>query len=1009
MGATFSRLLFSSRTFLVSFLYTIGNAAARSLETQVGAGAFGAIIAQWITGILSSSSNYIQDLYTYLFFTMYIVRREDALSIQRYVKQITEETGRFSNVVDVHKDYEALLKNDATDSDGVIHLENNYEFKPSFDKGEVVRINIDDNIIWISTPDSEQKNGQQRRMRRYAHEFDDAFGGGSGYGRGGGPGRGSHRDNDSRTSAVASHNGAISIRTMAREQYIQKAEVYITLLNVPWYQSSITGRKLIAKMLSKGRELERQDDERYTTYEIGLDTNACDQLERWLRAQNKTDKPSRIIVVDGDGIGKETDKSTTDESSDDLAKMDIDLPTYLMRSADEKELRLSFRGKAMWVSADRGIGYIIRIAGTDNGLIEQVLIEGYKLLESDIPDYTTFRFGIGSLEVKYLARWVKDMMQKEANSMVQDLRVKRKMDNKTKILQQHGIDSHTPDYQFVPSHEKTMKFKFQGRPIYVDATGRLHEDDSMAYMGQGKRQRHRNRRRRPGNHHRGGPGGGGMDDMQALMELGYGGPGGGGRSGTYIVKIPGKAKETQLLMKNILLIGHELHKGDNTTATQIFVAEIMTSGNNGAPSAFGGGGETPFGRPSDNAKSGRRRRTMTSGTAKWNELDEEYPRPLDTIILPGTLAEDILNDALLFLAEKRQYNILGIPWRRTYMFEGVPGTGKTSLVKALAGALKCPLYSLEINVEGMTANHMRALIKDTDTPSVILVEEIDGLLDEATAKNDMRVEDLMQILDGVVSVSGKLIFLTTNFKERISEGRIIRGGRVDVIKHFTYATKDQVRRMFLKFEKSWKLDNNDGEKFSKEFSELVPNDKTTLSNVQSYLQKYRKNLQAAVENLRQDKNDEQARWKNFASPTEQKEWAAYHEKNKQAESEALNAVTEQEKKSFNVEANKKKDFTPENNNDGLGNKNNNDDAGKKLSIGEEFKAINSVDVIKPMSRWDKNMSRWNQSARPSLERNNTSIRRSISYDPNYAFQLEPSTSRDDSFDSNSDDLWTFQN
>ena len=130
-------------------------------------------------------------------------------------------------------------------------------------------------------------------------------------------------------------------------------------------------------------------------------------------------------------------------------------------------------------------------------------------MESDIPDYTTFRFGIGSLEVKYLARWVKDMMQKEANSMVQDLRVKRKMDNKTKILQQHGIDSHTPDYQFVPSHEKTMKFKFQGYPIYVDATGRLHEDDSMAYMGQGKRQRHRNRRRRPGNHSRGGPGGGG--------------------------------------------------------------------------------------------------------------------------------------------------------------------------------------------------------------------------------------------------------------------------------------------------------------------------------------------------------------------------------------------------------------------------------------------------------------------------------------------------------------------
>lgn len=67
------------------------------------------------------------------------------------------------------------------------------------------------------------------------------------------------------------------------------------------------------------------------------------------------------------------------------------------------------------------------------------------------------------------------------------------------------------------------------------------------------------------------------------------------------------------------------------------------------------------------------------------------------------------------------------------------------------------------------------------------------------------------------------------------------------------------------------------------FSELVPEKKTTLSNVQAFIQKHRKNLHGAVTTLEEldaaaggGEAGEQARWSAIMSPAEQREWAAYH-------------------------------------------------------------------------------------------------------------------------------------
>ncbi len=57
---------------------------------------------------------------------------------------------------------------------------------------------------------------------------------------------------------------------------------------------------------------------------------------------------------------------------------------------------------------------------------------------------------------------------------------------------------------------------------------------------------------------------------------------------------------------------------------------------------------------------------------------------------------------------------------------------------------------------------------------------------------------LLNAVDGVAAQEGRLLFMTTNHIERLSEA-LIRPGRVDVRLEFTHASRDQVYVFFLNF------------------------------------------------------------------------------------------------------------------------------------------------------------------------------------------------------------------
>ena len=57
---------------------------------------------------------------------------------------------------------------------------------------------------------------------------------------------------------------------------------------------------------------------------------------------------------------------------------------------------------------------------------------------------------------------------------------------------------------------------------------------------------------------------------------------------------------------------------------------------------------------------------------------------------------------------------------------------------------------------------------------------------------------LLNAIDGVAAQEGRMLFMTTNFIERL-DAALIRPGRVDMRLEFTQASEDQITAFFIGF------------------------------------------------------------------------------------------------------------------------------------------------------------------------------------------------------------------
>jgi chaperone BCS1 len=199
----------------------------------------------------------------------------------------------------------------------------------------------------------------------------------------------------------------------------------------------------------------------------------------------------------------------------------------------------------------------------------------------------------------------------------------------------------------------------------------------------------------------------------------------------------------------------------------------------------------------------------------WERYPNYKSRTLDSVILRKGEVESIVKDISWFIGAESWYERLAIPYHRGYLWYGIPGTGKTSLISALAHNFKMPIYLISLaDVDD------RALLKammSVVQNSIVVLEDVDcmGMRKKAADKpteipggpvsNEQVVNvfgvtlsGLLNILDGFKAPHGVMFMLTTNHVDKL-DSALLRPGRVDFKMEFGKAKVEQRMELFKRF------------------------------------------------------------------------------------------------------------------------------------------------------------------------------------------------------------------
>lgn len=183
-------------------------------------------------------------------------------------------------------------------------------------------------------------------------------------------------------------------------------------------------------------------------------------------------------------------------------------------------------------------------------------------------------------------------------------------------------------------------------------------------------------------------------------------------------------------------------------------------------------------------------------------IENDLKKQLDTFMHPNTSDE---------------YAAKGIPYKKSFMFHGKPGCGKSSTVFVIAAITNMEIY----NVKFDSFKDPKYMLSSIPDKSIILIDDVDccsefnqrqnkepslrtgkfpiDMSDQLTSlyepmKSYDKLGTMLEFLDGYTGCKGSIIIMTSNHFDKL-DSAFTRAGRIDHCYEYKVPTYDIIQRM----------------------------------------------------------------------------------------------------------------------------------------------------------------------------------------------------------------------
>jgi hypothetical protein len=220
-------------------------------------------------------------------------------------------------------------------------------------------------------------------------------------------------------------------------------------------------------------------------------------------------------------------------------------------------------------------------------------------------------------------------------------------------------------------------------------------------------------------------------------------------------------------------------------------------------------------------------------TISWMAKPTHSTKTFDTVVLDADTKAELVADLRAFLGGETWYASMGLAYKRGYLLHGPPGTGKSSVVLAIAGMAAADIYHLNLSlmrsdadldtafaalpdkcvavfedIDCMGADFTRARASEPPPPPRAAdpkkkskkKTDSDSDSDErgGALRSTLTLSCLLNHLDGSGANHGRIFVLTTNHPERLDPA-LVRPGRADVHLRLGLCSRQQIGAFFALF------------------------------------------------------------------------------------------------------------------------------------------------------------------------------------------------------------------